>query len=95
MTKIVCNYEVVRRIAQNIKNTSNDMVNTTTNLQSTVTNDLTTWQGTAHSNFINEFSNQTININNNVGLATALAEHLNDAVSQIEALEDELAAIKI
>ena len=95
MTKIVCDYNVVSRIAENIKNSVDNMNNTTNSYQSTISNDLTSWQGKAETSFVTGINNQVININNNISLVLAIAEHLKNAAEQIETLDEEFASITI
>lgn len=95
MSKIVCDYVVVTRIADNIKNSADNMINTINNYQSTIKTDLTSWQGKAQNNFFAGISNQVSNINNNISAVLAMAEHIKNAAIQIETLDDELASLTI
>lgn len=95
MSKIVCDFEMVDVIANNIKNLTDEMINTTMNYQTTISNDLLNWQGKAQDTFIGGVQSQITNINNHVNTALVMAEFIKKASEQIRTAEEELATLKI
>jgi len=95
MAKYVCDVEQVTAAGEKLVTMASDLRSAVSNYAGTVTNDLSSWDGSAKSSFSKQCEAQVKLAQCNADEAQKIGEFIKSAAQSIQKLEDELAALNI
>ena len=95
MPKYVCDFEQVYSIGESLCNVSNDIHSSVTSYSSNISSDLSSWEGVAKNAFVKTNDSHIENVEKDLKYINEFGEFIKNASKDIEALETELASLKI
>ena len=95
MPKYVCDFEQVYSIGESLCNVSNDIHSSVTSYSSNISSDLSSWDGDAKNSFVSTNDSHIENVEKDLKYINEFGEFIKNASKDIEALETELASLKI
>lgn len=94
MAKYVCDFSEVNRIGKELRSLAEELKTCVENFDSKVQSDLSSWNGTAKSSFVDQCKAQKIIANSNAEVLGELGDFVMSAANNIQQLDDEFASIK-
>ncbi len=91
MPKIVCDFEAVRQIGEQLKTVSSDMTSSTNTFKTKIADDLTSWTGDAKNEFSSTIDKEVEVANKNAEEVEKVATFIIEAATKIQDKETELA----
>lgn len=92
MPKLVCDFEAVKTIGDNLIKTAGEMTDSLKTYSGNIDNDLSGWNSPAKNSFTSANTTQVTTANANAELATKLGEFIKLGAESIQKLDEELAS---
>lgn len=95
MAKYVCDFEKLLSTANDLIELSKELENNVNTYNTTISNNLSTWDGSAKSNFLKQVENQVKISKSNASKINSIGEYLKSSVNAIQELETNLSNTSI
>ena len=95
MPKYVCDFQQVYSVGESLCEISKDIHDNVTTYSSNISSDLSSWDGDAKNSFVSTNDSHIENVEKDLKYINEFGEFIKNASKDIEALETELASLKI
>lgn len=95
MSKYVCGFSQVTAVGNKLIEASNTLTSAVSKYSSAIDGSLTSWSGTAKSNFSNQSTAQVNKVLDKAKQLASLGQFIVDAANNIQNLDDELSNMNI
>lgn len=95
MAELICDFDAVKQVGQQLIDSSSDFDSAISTFSSTIDSDLSGWEGSTKNSFNSQVEGQVQASKQASELTKATGEYIKTSAEAIEALEEELASKSI